>query len=97
MVAIVWTYEVKHEYFTAFEQAYAPDGAWAVLFSKSEGFLGVQLFRGNAGIYMTIDSWRSEQDFEAFLAEHVLAYEALDHLTEGWTTSEQLVGRFGLI
>ena len=94
MLAIVWTYEVLPECIADFERAYASDGDWAALFSKHEGFLGVQLFRGRAGLYLTVDNWRSEEDFEAFLAQQRPAYEALDRSTEGWSRAERLVGRF---
>ncbi len=97
MFAIFWTYEVKPEHASDFERTYARDGEWAALFAKSDGFLGVQLFRGSAGTYLTIDRWRSEQDFEAFMAGHRAAYEALDRSTEGWTKAERLVGRFRLL
>ena len=94
MLAIVWTYDVKPEHAADFERTYASDGDWAVLFSRSAGFLGVELFRGAAGTYLTIDRWRSEGDFEAFLTDHRAAYDALDRSTEGWTNAEQLIGRF---
>ena len=95
MFAIVWTYDVKPEHVADFERTYASDGEWAVLFSNSEGFHGVELFRGAGGTYLTVDNWRSEGDFEAFLNQHRAAYDALDRSTEGWTDAEHLIGRFG--
>jgi hypothetical protein len=42
--------------------------------------------------YLTIDRWRSEADFTAFLAEHRADYDALDAATEGWTEEEVRLG-----
>ena len=95
MFRIVWRYEVKPEHAAEFERAYGADGEWAALFARGSGFAGVELFRGEQGSYVTIDSWCSQGDFEAFLAKHRADYDALDRATESWTDAELLIGRFG--
>jgi len=94
MIALIWRYEVLEEARAAFEATYAPTGAWAQLFARAEGFKGTELFKAEDGSYLTLDVWRSKEDFEAFLAEHGAEYEALDRSTEGWTSCEHRLGEY---
>lgn len=97
MIALVWRYEVKEEARAAFEATYAPTGAWARLFARSEGYRGTELFRAEDGSYLTLDIWRSRADFEAFLEAHGDDYEALDRSTESWTTAEHKIGDYEVL
>lgn len=94
MIAIVWRYEVLEASRTAFEATYGPTGDWARLFARSEGFRGTELLRAGDGSYLTLDVWRSQADFDAFMADHGEAYEALDRTTEGWTGCEHRLGAY---
>lgn len=91
---ILWSYEVAAAQIEDFESGYAPDGDWARLFGRAQGYRGTELLRASPGHYVTIDRWRSEADFEAFQREFGEAYRELDARCEGWTLSEQLIGRF---
>ena len=97
MIVLVWRYEVKQEARAAFEATYGPDGAWARLFARGEGYCGTELLRAGDGTYLTLDRWRSKEDFDAFLAGHAADYEALDRSTEGWTASEQKLGDYEVL
>ena len=92
MIAIIWTYRVKPETQAEFEAAYGPDGDWARLFARQQGYLGTELLRGEDGAWLTIDRWRHQADFDAFLAAHRSDYDALDRATEGWTLEERRIG-----
>ena len=92
MLVILWRYEVRER--DAFRRFYGPEGEWARLFGRADGFLGVELLEGRDGCFVTIDRWRSERDFEAFFAAHRDAYEALDRAAEALTISEERIGRF---
>jgi heme-degrading monooxygenase HmoA len=94
MMALVWRYEVLEDARPAFEATYAPDGAWAQLFARADGFKGTELFRSEDGSYLTLDVWRSRDDFDAFMAAHGADYESLDRGTEGWTRSEHQIGEY---
>ena len=94
MIALVWRYEVLEEAREAFEATYAPTGAWAQLFARGDGYRGTELFRAEDGSYLTIDIWRSREDFVAFLAAHRADYEALDRSTGSWTAAEHRLGEF---
>lgn len=94
MIALVWRFEVREAERGAFEQAYGPEGAWARLFARSDGFCGTELFRAEDGSYLTLDVWRTRSDFEAFLAAHRADYEALDRETEALTRCEHRIGDY---
>jgi heme-degrading monooxygenase HmoA len=94
MIALIWRYEVLEEARAAFEAAYAPTGAWAELFARGEGFRGTELFRAEDGSYLTLDIWRTRDDFEAFIAANRADYDALDRGTEAWTSAEHRIGEY---
>jgi heme-degrading monooxygenase HmoA len=92
MYAILWTYAVKAEERGRFERTYGPDGAWARLFARSEGYLGTDLFLDSDGSYLTIDRWHSQARFAAFLTAHRADYDALDSQSAGMTLEEKRLG-----
>jgi len=94
MIAILWRYRVRPEHTQEFERVYGPDGDWAQLFRRAEGYLGTELLSGSGGDYLTIDRWRSPDDFAAFQQSHGEAYAALDARTEAWTDEETRLGVF---
>jgi heme-degrading monooxygenase HmoA len=87
----VWEYEVPDDTMAAFCGAYAAQGDWAELFRRAPGFLGTELYRDpNRGYrFLTIDRWRSEQDWHAFQAAFSEAYESLDARLDGLATVER--------
>jgi heme-degrading monooxygenase HmoA len=93
MYVIVWRYRVSAERAQEFERAYGPDGDWARLFRRSEGYAGTELYRGlEAGTYLTLDSWTDEHAFARFRDEHAAAYADLDRQCDALTLSEERVG-----
>ncbi len=91
---LIWRYVVREQARARFEETYGRDGAWARLFSRGDGYRGTELLRGEGGDYLTLDVWRTQRDFDAFMSAHRTDYEALDGRTEGWTVSEQRMGAF---
>ena len=92
MIAIVWRYRVRPESVTQFEHAYGRGGAWAKLFAAGAGYVGTELLRDEDGIYLTIDRWQRQEDFDRFLAQHQAAYAALDAVCDSWTLEETRLG-----
>ena len=91
----VWWYDVPEAAAADFERIYGSDGAWAQLFSSSDGFEGTELFASvsNPGRYLTIDRFRDEASWRRFVVEHREAYLALDAESEALTVAErELVG-----
>jgi heme-degrading monooxygenase HmoA len=95
MMIRVWEYDVPEAAAADFERIYGSDGAWAQLFSSSDGFEGTELLASvsNPGRYLTIDRFRDEASWRRFMVEHREAYLALDAESEALTVAErELVG-----
>jgi heme-degrading monooxygenase HmoA len=99
MHVIVWEFTVPSEHRRAFEQAYGPEGDWAVLFRTAPGYLGTELLRDEqtAGRYLTIDRWETGEDFALFTKSSGPAYAALDRKFEGLTARELKIGAFAMV
>jgi heme-degrading monooxygenase HmoA len=91
MMIRVWEYDVQEAAWADFEQIYGANGAWAQLFSSSDGFEGTELFASvsNSGRYLTVDRFRDEASWRRFQAEHREAYLALDAESEKLTIGER--------
>jgi heme-degrading monooxygenase HmoA len=96
MFIVVWQFEIAEENIAAFEAAYGPEGAWAMLFRGSPDYLGTELLRDAyvPGSYLTIDRWANEEAFRGFRREHDAAYEALDRECDALTAKETRIGAF---
>ena len=99
MHIIIWEYQVKPEQQAEFEKIYAANGAWVELFKKGAGYLSTELFqKTNLPLrFLTIDRWKSKDDYEAFLSQRQEEYKALDAQCEGLTESEIEIGRWDLV
>ncbi|WP_253905820.1 antibiotic biosynthesis monooxygenase [Arthrobacter sp. H5] len=73
-----------------FVAAYASGGDWARLFAHADGFVGTELFRDadTPNRFITIDRWRNETDWGAFLEQSREAYQALDTTLARFTVVE---------
>lgn len=96
MHVVVWEFSVLEEHRQTFERVYNPNGDWAILFRKSPGYLGTELFKDQTdpNRYLTIDRWKTERDFLAFKRDHGDAYRALDQAFEALTRREVKIGAF---
>ena len=92
MHIILWEFTVPGHNRDAFERAYGPSGAWAVLFGKANGYKGTELLRGET--YVTIDRWQTESHFEQFRQQFAGEYAALDKALEGLSSEERRIGGF---
>jgi len=90
---IVWTYDVAPAHRAAFRAAYGPDGDWALLFKRSAGFVGVELYQDGER-FITLDRWSSKSAFDAFQAAHGGEYAALDVKLAHLTIGQVRVGAF---
>jgi|tagenome__1003787_1003787.scaffolds.fasta_scaffold20537172_2 heme-degrading monooxygenase HmoA len=91
MMIRVWEYDVRADTAADFERVYGADGAWAQLFSCSDGFEGTELFASvtTPGRYLTVDRFRDEASWRRFQVEHREAYLALDARSERLTAGER--------
>ena len=92
----IWAFEVHPEHVVPFRWHYGEGGAWTQLFRRARGYLGTRLLedRNDPLRFVTIDTWSSVEDYEAFRAEYASEYAALDRVCEGFTVSETLIGHF---
>jgi heme-degrading monooxygenase HmoA len=93
---IIWEFQVRAGMEKGFERVYGSDGDWAQLFSPDESYFGTHLVRSRNGerTYVTLDFWRSQQDYDRFRKRHFVKYTALDQQCEGLTESEREIGEF---
>lgn len=94
--ALLWSFTARMGRETECFAAYGPDGAWAELFRRADGFIDVQVLRDNADPrrFLTLDRWQNEAARERFLVEHLADYEILDRKCETLTESECFLGAF---
>lgn len=98
MYVIVWEFLVQPAKVGEFVAAYKFDGAWAKLFAKADGYIGTELLRstenGQGTTFVTIDRWKTAEDFTRFQQRFGAEYRLLDTQLEGLTLSERKLGTF---
>jgi heme-degrading monooxygenase HmoA len=93
---VVWVFLVIAGKEQRFEEIYGPEGDWAQLFHKAEGYIRTELLQdpGNPRRYLTLDFWTSREAYESFRERHLTEYESLDAQCQGLTEQEQEIGSF---
>ncbi len=96
MYVILWEFIIRAECASEFEAIYGPQGEWAVLFAKGEGYRETQLMRDTSDAlrYLTLDFWTSREAHDRFRREHEREYMALDKRCERLTVKEHRLGEF---
>jgi heme-degrading monooxygenase HmoA len=96
MYVIFWEFTIQAECAAEFEAIYGPQGEWAVLFAKGEGYRETKLLRdiSNPSRYVTLDFWTSREAYERFRRVHKGEYMALDERCERLTVNEHKLGEF---
>jgi heme-degrading monooxygenase HmoA len=92
MYVIVWRFVANDP--AEFERHYGPAGTWVAFFRQDPAFLRTELLRGEAGEYLTLDYWVSEEAFLAFRAANLADYEAIDRRCETLTEREERIGGY---
>jgi quinol monooxygenase YgiN len=92
----IWTFKVHRQHAEAFRRYYGEGGAWTQLFRRARGYLETRLLQDEEDPlrFVTIDTWSSIEDYQAFRASYAAEYAALDRLCEGFTIEETLIGSF---
>jgi heme-degrading monooxygenase HmoA len=92
----IWEYEVPPEAEPQFLAHYAPDGTWARLFRRADGYEGTQLYRNHrrSGHYLTVDHWHDETAYRTFRLQFAAEFEALDRACAALTCHEAHLGDF---
>jgi ribosomal-protein-alanine N-acetyltransferase len=86
----IWEFTVESAQQAEFESHYGPEGDWAALFRRAEGYLGSELLpdRANPQRYLTVDRWVSREAWRAFRSRFATEYERLDREFEALTIRE---------
>lgn len=94
--AVAWSFQVAPENREDFERAYGPNGDWVRLFRTAHGYIRTELHRDpeNPGTYITLDFWRSREQYEVFKQHASAAYAEIDAKCESLTDDECLLGEF---
>lgn len=93
---IVWEFRIRPEVGAEFVEQYGPDGVWARLFRQAEGYIRTELLRDvtDKRRFLTLDYWKSEEEFNQFRRQHSADYERLDKELQGLTEDEKRLGAF---
>jgi heme-degrading monooxygenase HmoA len=98
MYVILWEFVVPQEKVDAFIAAYKDDGAWAKLFAQADGYVGTELLSSTEArdepTFLTIDRWKSAEDFAHFHKQFGTQYRTLDTQLQGLTVRERKLGMF---
>jgi heme-degrading monooxygenase HmoA len=93
-LVVAWLYRARPERREDFERVYGPEGVWARLFARSDGFLGTEL-RRDGDRYLVLDQWRSAEAYERFGRVFESEYAALSAETRPLYLEETRLGAFG--
>jgi hypothetical protein len=92
----IWRYRVKADRRSEFLDAYRPGGEWTALFARDASYVDTKLMRDAdcPDRYLTIDTWLSRSDCDAFRDRHAKEFDDLDRKCESFTEHEELIGNF---
>jgi heme-degrading monooxygenase HmoA len=96
MYVIIWEFIVKSDFIERFELDYGANGSWAKLFQRDSNYLGTELLRkkDQERVYLTIDRWRSKEDYHNFRWSNLNEYQLIDQACEALTEHEALIGTY---
>jgi heme-degrading monooxygenase HmoA len=94
--AYVWEFRVRPGKVAEFERVYGPDGDWVRLFRRAAGHRESMLLKDSVDgqRYLTIDRWRSADDYQEFRRRYGAQYDELDRRCGGLTVEERSLGTF---
>jgi len=80
MYQVIWELKVKFKEKDQFERFYDPKGEWVKFFSKANGYEGTDVLESGEGdnIFLVIDEWQSEQDYNTFIQSRKADYALLE-------------------
>jgi quinol monooxygenase YgiN len=75
VIAAIWQFRVRPGREAEFERHYGPDGTWAQLFARGEGYHGTELWRDpdERGRYLLSDAWADRASYESFVTRRTAA------------------------
>ncbi|MGD8379404.1 MAG: antibiotic biosynthesis monooxygenase [Gammaproteobacteria bacterium] len=94
--ACIWEFYVDPGHEADFLRHYGPGGSWERLFRQAPGYIETLLLhdRESRLRYITIDRWRSLEDYKAFRRDFAGEYLRLDEQCAALTTRETSLGEY---
>ena len=91
---IIWEFRPQPEKRREFEEAYGPEGNWARVLRRGNGYVRTELHADtkSPGRYFTLDFWESRAEFETFKQSYSEEYKAMDAKCESLTMEEKFLG-----
>lgn len=95
MHVVSWRFQVKPDRIVEFKKEYGPDGSWAKLFQRGDGYLKTDLIpnQKQPAEFTTVDYWKSKDDYDRFRAANRDEYDRLDRQLAQLTTHEERLHR----
>lgn len=92
MFAIVWSYRADQGRLVEFRETYGADGVWSRLFARHPGFIATRLYADTAdeAAFITVDMWRSEEDFLEFKQQYNEDYAEMDRRFAGLSVQQYM-------
>lgn len=92
----IWEFHVRPDRVEEFELIYGAEGDWVRLLRRAEGYEDTQLLRDEVDgyRYLTIDRWRSKDDYVEFRRRFGAEYDEVDERCVGLSSEERLLGSF---
>ena len=99
MYSYVWEFLVHPDYKTEFESSYGSGGEWVSLFGQDSAYIQTKLLKdwNNPLRFMTIDTWKSREQYLSFREKFQKEFETLEEKYVGFTLSERFLGDFELL
>jgi len=96
MYSYVWEYQVHPDHSTEFESSYGVTGEWVSLFQQHPGYIRTELLKDHNDPlrFLTIDTWKSREQYLSFREEFQKEFEAIDTKCEAYTIKEKFLGDF---
>lgn len=95
----IWRYTINPAHKKAFLAAYNAEGEWVQLFRRDPTYVKTLLLQDaeDENRYMTIDTWKSRADRDAFRIRYSADFESLDRKCEAFTEEEHFIGDYQIV
>lgn len=92
----IWTYLIKEEYLSEFEDGYNSNGTWAKFFQSSPDYIKTEFLKDikNPLRRSTLDYWKSKKAYLDFYEKNNDEIKKIDDKHDAMTDEEILIGHF---
>lgn len=93
MYQVYWELKVKFKERDTMEKFYDPKGEWVRFFQKSKGYEGTEVLESGEGdnVFLVIDEWQSEEDFNTCIQARKADFAALEEKANAASRSRKRI------